>query len=162
VGLCLLLAFLCLPGRNLQAQELDLPVEEHLAAALSDQYSRTDTLMTMIAVARLLDYGVSADLDEIDALTTRFRDERAWLDRLAETESQVGARARLAAAFLRLVAPGDAEEIDGIDVPQADGAQPFVHGGRQAYVIAPEACRACRLCVDACPEDALTLAARVR
>jgi len=83
MGLCLLLAFLCLPGRNLQAQELDLPVAEHLAAALSDQYSRTDTLMTMIAVARLLDYGVSADLGEIDVLTTRFRDERAWLDRLA-------------------------------------------------------------------------------
>ena len=82
-GLYLLLAFLCLPGWGLQAQELDLPVAEHLAAALSDQYSRTDTLMTMIAVARLLDYGVSADLGEIDALTTRFRDERAWLDRLA-------------------------------------------------------------------------------
>ena len=82
-GLYLLLACLCLPGRGLQAQELDLPVAEHLAAALSDQYSRTDTLMTMIAVARLLDYGVSADLGEIDALTTRFRDERAWLDRLA-------------------------------------------------------------------------------
>ena len=82
-GLCLLLAFLYLPGRALQAQELDLPDAGNLAAALSDQYSRTDTLMTMIAVARLLDYGVSADLDEIDTLKTRFRDERAWLDRLA-------------------------------------------------------------------------------
>jgi hypothetical protein len=82
-GLCLLAAFLCLPGRDLQAQELDLPVARHLAAALSDQYSRTDTLLTMLAVERLLQFGVSADLDEIDALTTRFRDERAWLDRLA-------------------------------------------------------------------------------
>ena len=82
-GLYLLLAFLCLPGRGLQAQELDLPDAGHLAAALSDQDSRTDTLMTMIAVARLLDYGASADLDEIDAFTTRFRDERAWLERLA-------------------------------------------------------------------------------
>ena len=82
-GLYLLLASLCLPGRGLQAQELDLPEAGHLAVALSDQDSRTDTLMTMIAVARLLDYGASADLDEIDALTTRFVDERAWLDRLA-------------------------------------------------------------------------------
>ena len=78
-----MLALLHLPGRGLQAQELDLPDAGHLAAALSDQDSRTDTLMTMIAVAHLLDYGVSANLDEIDALTARFRDERAWLDRLA-------------------------------------------------------------------------------
>jgi hypothetical protein len=82
-GLYLLLVLLCTTGWNLQAQELDLPVAEDLAAALSDQYSRTDTLMTMIAVARLLDYGVSANLDEIDTLAARFRDERAWLDRLA-------------------------------------------------------------------------------
>jgi hypothetical protein len=82
-GICLLVALLYLPGRDLQAQELDLPVAENLAAALSDQHSRTDTLMTMIAVARLLDYGISANLNEIDTLTARFRDERAWLDRLA-------------------------------------------------------------------------------
>jgi hypothetical protein len=79
----LLIAFLCLLGWGLQAQELDLPATEQLTAALSDQYTRTDTLLTMIAVARLLEYGASAELADIDALASRFRDERAWLDHLA-------------------------------------------------------------------------------
>lgn len=35
----------------------------------------------------------------------------------------------------------------------------WAHGGRQAFVVQPEACHACRLCIDACPEDALQLAA---
>lgn len=34
----------------------------------------------------------------------------------------------------------------------------WAHGGRQAYVAQPDACRACNLCVVACPEQALTLA----
>ena len=34
----------------------------------------------------------------------------------------------------------------------------WVHGGRQAFVVDPLACHACRLCIDACPENALTLA----
>lgn len=33
----------------------------------------------------------------------------------------------------------------------------WAHGGRQADVVRPSACRACRLCVDACPEDAIRL-----
>jgi len=32
------------------------------------------------------------------------------------------------------------------------------HGGRQVYVVKPGECHACRLCIDACPEQALTLA----
>jgi hypothetical protein len=107
---CLCIAFLCLSGWSLQAQESaqetvpdsvpedvqveesalaqdlvfdDLPGTRDLAAALSDRQSRTGTLMTMIAVAHMLEYGASADLVEIDALQARFRDERAWLDRLA-------------------------------------------------------------------------------
>ncbi len=32
------------------------------------------------------------------------------------------------------------------------------HGGKQALVVRPDACHACRLCVDACPEHALRLA----
>jgi hypothetical protein len=82
-GLRLLIAFLCLLGWGLQAQELDLPATEQLTAALSDQYTRSDTLLTMIAVARLLESGASAELADIDALASRFRDERAWLDHLA-------------------------------------------------------------------------------
>jgi NAD-dependent dihydropyrimidine dehydrogenase PreA subunit len=34
----------------------------------------------------------------------------------------------------------------------------WAHGNRQAYVVRPEACHACQLCVDACPEKALRLA----
>ena len=34
----------------------------------------------------------------------------------------------------------------------------WAHGNRQAYVVKPWACRACQLCVEACPEDALSLA----
>ena len=35
----------------------------------------------------------------------------------------------------------------------------FAHGGRQAFVVAPERCHACGLCVAACPERALRLSA---
>jgi NAD-dependent dihydropyrimidine dehydrogenase PreA subunit len=34
----------------------------------------------------------------------------------------------------------------------------WAHGNRQAYVVRPEACHACKLCIDACPENALSLA----
>lgn len=34
----------------------------------------------------------------------------------------------------------------------------WAHGNRQAYVVKPEACHACKLCLDACPENALSLA----
>tara|TARA_R110001583_G_scaffold12313_5_gene54776 strand:+ start:1252 stop:1545 length:294 start_codon:yes stop_codon:yes gene_type:complete len=33
----------------------------------------------------------------------------------------------------------------------------FNHGGMQAFVINPSACHACKLCIDACPENALSL-----
>lgn len=33
------------------------------------------------------------------------------------------------------------------------------HGMRSAYVIRPDACHACALCVGACPENAITLKA---
>jgi NAD-dependent dihydropyrimidine dehydrogenase PreA subunit len=32
------------------------------------------------------------------------------------------------------------------------------HGGKQALVVRPDACHACRLCIDSCPERALQLA----
>lgn len=32
------------------------------------------------------------------------------------------------------------------------------HGHRQAYVVRPDDCHACNLCVAACPEDAIRLA----
>lgn len=33
----------------------------------------------------------------------------------------------------------------------------WAHGGKQAFAVRPEACHACRLCIEACPEDALRL-----
>ncbi len=36
----------------------------------------------------------------------------------------------------------------------------WAHGNRQAFVVRPEQCHACQLCVEACPEDAISLAAR--
>jgi len=34
----------------------------------------------------------------------------------------------------------------------------FAHGNKQAFVVRPDDCHACQLCIDACPENALRLA----
>ena len=34
----------------------------------------------------------------------------------------------------------------------------WAHGNQQAFVVRPEACHGCRLCIEACPEGALSLA----
>lgn len=31
------------------------------------------------------------------------------------------------------------------------------HGGKQAFVVKPDSCHACKLCVEACPENAIKL-----
>jgi NAD-dependent dihydropyrimidine dehydrogenase PreA subunit len=36
----------------------------------------------------------------------------------------------------------------------------FLHGWKQAYAVNADACRACGLCVQACPEKAITLTRR--
>jgi NAD-dependent dihydropyrimidine dehydrogenase PreA subunit len=35
----------------------------------------------------------------------------------------------------------------------------WAHGNRQAFVVNPDACHACQLCVEACPENAIELTA---
>ncbi len=62
----------------------DLPGTTGLAIALADRELRADTLLTMIAVAQLLEYGTSSSQAEPKTLAARFREDRAWLDRLAE------------------------------------------------------------------------------
>jgi 4Fe-4S ferredoxin len=37
----------------------------------------------------------------------------------------------------------------------------YVHGGQQAFALDPDACRGCGLCVQACPEKAISLQRRV-
>ncbi len=60
-----------------------LPEMKHLAAALSDRQSRIETLLTMIAVERLLGSVSPGGLSDPEPMRARFRDDRAWLDRLA-------------------------------------------------------------------------------
>lgn len=61
----------------------DLPQVRHLAAALSDPDSRMDTLFTMVAVAQMMDSASTLMPGLEQAGMERFRDDRAWLDRLA-------------------------------------------------------------------------------
>ncbi len=110
---CLLYGLLCVPCWNIAAQEQqpagvpsqeeipepetalteipeprmmapeELPQLDSLAAALADPVSRFETLITMIAVERLLEYSAAGGLADIESLEARFMDERAWLERLA-------------------------------------------------------------------------------
>lgn len=59
-----------------------LPGVRHLAASLSDPASRQDSLLTLAALARLFDKGSLASPEQVADWEARFRDDRAWLDRL--------------------------------------------------------------------------------
>ena len=56
----------------------DLPGMQHLAASLSLEASRLETLLTLVVLEYLLEGPVAAG-----QLEARWQDERAWLDRLA-------------------------------------------------------------------------------
>jgi NAD-dependent dihydropyrimidine dehydrogenase PreA subunit len=62
------------------------------------------------------------------------------------------------------VCPYDVFEMATLSVEDRRGLsligriKAFAHGNRQAFVVRPDDCHACRLCIDACPEKALTLA----
>ncbi len=53
---------------------------------------------------------------------------------------------------IRKLAPEDRAALSAIGKLKA-----WVHGWKQSYVINPGACHACRLCIEACPEEALEL-----
>lgn len=63
------------------------------------------------------------------------------------------------------VCPYDVFEMGTLDDDQRRGLsflgklKAFAHGHRQAFVVRGDACQACRLCVTACPERAIQLAA---
>ena len=64
-----------------------------------------------------------------------------------------------------VVCPYDVFEIQPLgDEERADLSwlgrlKAWAHGNRQAYVVRPDACRACQACIEACPEGALKLVA---
>jgi 4Fe-4S ferredoxin len=53
---------------------------------------------------------------------------------------------------IRKLAPQDHSALSVLGKLKA-----WAHGGKQSYVASPGSCHACRLCVEACPEDALEL-----
>ena len=53
---------------------------------------------------------------------------------------------------IRKLAPEDRSALSSIGRLKA-----WVHGWQQSHVVNPGACHACRLCIDACPENALEL-----
>jgi 4Fe-4S ferredoxin len=53
---------------------------------------------------------------------------------------------------IRKLAPEDRSPLSATGKLKA-----WMHGWKQAYVVDPANCHACRRCVDACPEDALEL-----
>ena len=65
-----------LPGELLG----ELPDMGRLVAALSDDESRVDTLLTLAVVAYML---AEVDIPGLPEIEARWQDERAWLDQLA-------------------------------------------------------------------------------
>lgn len=106
VRLAVLWAVLFGPGLAAQmAGSEELPEPRYLAAALSDRESRFDTLLSITAVARLLETYSPAGAAGSNGVVERFREDRAWLERLAGRYVDVPMRAALldvAAWYLQL------------------------------------------------------------
>ena len=119
--LCLLLHPALVQAEGSTAEDLGLPDPRHLAAALSDPESRIDTLLTLVAVQRLTDYGRYARVHETSEYAERFRSERAWLDQLAARYSTVPLRSSLfdPAAWSLLL------ELDQYDLSPGMAVSPF-------------------------------------
>ena len=55
---------------------------------------------------------------------------------------------------------GELSKADRADLSILGRLKAWAHGGSQAFVVRPEACHACKECLTACPEKALTLKPR--
>ncbi|MGD8346665.1 MAG: hypothetical protein PVI83_05435 [Lysobacterales bacterium] len=121
IVLCILLAPWSSGLSAFEAGPASLPTNRNLAAALSDPDSRVDTLLTLAAVQNLLDYGRYARRHEASAYAERFRQERAWLERLAARYGTVPVRSSLfdAAAWRLLL------ELDQHDLSAGQAVSPF-------------------------------------
>jgi hypothetical protein len=102
----------------------DLPGTRELAAALSDPGLRTETLLTLVALQNLADYGRFARAHEVEEYVLRFQEERAWLERLSERYPVVPLRSSLMdpAAWLLLL------ELDQYDLSPGPAVSPFGPG----------------------------------
>ncbi len=81
-----------------QEQPLDpgkLPTTRDLAAGLSDPESRTDALLTLIALSGALQNSAATDPGQVAGLEASFREDRAWLDRLAQRYASLPTRSTL-------------------------------------------------------------------
>ena len=64
------------------------------------------------------------------------------------------------------VCPYDVFEIGTLSKSDRSGLsllgklKAWAHGNKQAFVVNPDACHACKLCINACPEKALALEPR--
>ena len=52
---------------------------------------------------------------------------------------------------IRPLTPADRRALSWLGTLKA-----WAHGNKQAFVVRPEACHACQLCIEACPEGALS------
>jgi 4Fe-4S ferredoxin len=55
---------------------------------------------------------------------------------------------------------GVLSETDRAGLSLVGKIKAFAHGNKQAFVVAPDLCAACELCVQVCPEQAITLVRR--
>jgi hypothetical protein len=72
-----------------------LPTIQDLAAVLSEPASRTDALLTLIAIVQMLPANVAVEQDQASLPEALFRDNRAWLDRLVARYSNLPSRSTI-------------------------------------------------------------------
>jgi hypothetical protein len=59
---------------------------------MSDSDSRNDTLFTMVVVAQTLRSVAGLQVEQVEDRAEQFRDDRAWLDRLASRYLEIPMR----------------------------------------------------------------------